>query len=57
MIKIDNNRLEINGTHIDILSEYGCITLRLLENGIDECLLENAFQRSKELYKKDKGDG
>jgi len=47
MIKFDNNRLEIEGSHIDIVTEYGVITLKLLENGIDE----NTFQKSKELYK------
>lgn len=50
MIKIDNDGLEINGSHIEILAEYGVITLSLLENGIDECLIENAFQRSIKLY-------
>lgn len=56
MIKIGNDKIEINGSHIEILAEYGVITLRLLENGIDECLLENTFQKSKELYKTDKGE-
>ena len=50
MIKIDNDGLEINGTHIDILAEYSFITLRLLENGIDKCLIENTFQKSIKLY-------
>ena len=50
MIKIGNDKIEINGSHIEILAEYGVITLRLLENGIDKCLIENAFQKSIKLY-------
>ena len=54
MIKFDNNGLEIDGSYGDVLVEYGVIVFKLLECGIDECMLRSAFENALKEYKKER---